>query len=293
MSLNQLITPLVPQSITVEDLQVDGNANIAGSLSVSGAIFNGGTINVSLVPSVDNSFNLGAGPNRWQTLYLGTDANIDGNINLGGNLSGSGSLSGTTLVGSTCSLTQNVNQLTMGNVTTTTLSATAPASNAIYAIPDVGTTGTVCVKDSSGNLTVNQLNYTTLNPSVTSSDTKVTNTVSGAFADVYVFHISALTVGSVTKVSIHLPADVQPAAANALLTFDAGVSAPLIPTSSSQSSWIVQVDDNSVLATGLLSISPAGVMTLGVGPQGDPFTNAGNCGIPSDLFIQYDLSSNA
>ena len=53
----------------------------------------------------------------------------------------------------------------------TVISSTVPAAPSTYNIPDVGASGSFVVADSSDNITVNQLNYTTLNPPVSSGFT--------------------------------------------------------------------------------------------------------------------------
>jgi hypothetical protein len=95
MSLNDIINPpgnetwksfYVNDFNVANDLNVYGNADVSGNLNVSGTI-NGNTApSTSIVPTIDNAFNLGSSSNRFMNLYLGTDADISGNVNVVGNV---------------------------------------------------------------------------------------------------------------------------------------------------------------------------------------------------------------
>jgi hypothetical protein len=189
------------------NLQVDGSANILGNLTVSGSI-NGGALNNSLVPSLDNAYNLGSALNRWQNLYLGTDAIIDGVINVnsatnqvvlshnGGNnltinsvnpsapitygipdigsnglfaiATNSNDLNVNILNGSSVNLSSVSNQLVLNHngANNVIINSANPAASRTYDIPDIGGNGSFVVATAANDITVNQLNYTTLNPAV-------------------------------------------------------------------------------------------------------------------------------
>lgn len=172
---------------TIKDATIGGNLLVDGNLSVSGSI-NGGFETTSLVPNLDNVYNLGSALNRWQDLYLGTDANINGDINIDGTINltavqciqAVGTIFTTGTIEANTSVNSNIinaqgasNQLlftqSSGSNIATTINSTASIAPRIYTIPDMGADGNIMISDNANNLTVNQLNYTTLNPAIPSS----------------------------------------------------------------------------------------------------------------------------
>ena len=132
------------------DLDVSGNIAVTGNLTVNGTI-NGDVYDTSIVPTTDNSFNLGSALNRWQNLYLGSDVFVDGVTNT-----------------NTLNIKAPNNQVILShnggnNLTINSVDTVTPI---VYDIPDVGSNGTFVVANSSNDITVNQLNYTVLNPPV-------------------------------------------------------------------------------------------------------------------------------
>lgn len=137
---------LVVNTISTKTLEVDENASIGGDLDITGNLtvdgtINGGTSSASLIPDTDNVYNIGSLTNRWANLYLGTDANISGNVNAGDITAGgdinatnaniSGNVNANILQASSVS-----NQVILGNTNTAILNAVAPSASRIYSIQD-------------------------------------------------------------------------------------------------------------------------------------------------------------
>lgn len=162
---------------TVSDVNIGGNLQVAGSSTFNGPVnFNS---NGPLLPSADNVDDLGSVAKRWRSLYLGTNLNIDGTINSTASqcIQATGTIFTTGTIGanvavnsSTINAQGNSNQLVFTqsfNTSVPTIINSEPSANArIYTIKDKGFDGNFAITDSTNNLTVNQLNYTTLNPPV-------------------------------------------------------------------------------------------------------------------------------
>ena len=130
-----------------------------------------------------------------------------------------------------------------------------------------------------------------------SSDTRIVTTMNGpGFSVPYTYHITALIIGSVTHVTLHLPGNIQTASGSpAAITFGMNIPVPLAPTVSSFASWPVLVatynGTSNVEQFGYISIEPTGVIIISSDAAGDFFAVGGNCGF-EDLFVSWDLSSN-
>lgn len=162
------------------DIGVAGNLNVAGTTNLNGPVnFN---MNGNFSPSTDNTDDLGTSTKRWRSAYIGTDINMDGTLNStnGQCIQATGTIFTTGIVGADQSVNGGIincqnsdNQLvfTQSNGSSIpTIINSVPASSArIYTIPDKGADGNFAITDSSNNLTVNQLNYTTLNPPISST----------------------------------------------------------------------------------------------------------------------------
>lgn len=143
------------KSLKVYSMDCNSNASVGGNLDISGSCNFNGPVNFNsngpLLPSSDNIDDLGSSIQKWKTLYLGTDAKVDGQL----------------------VLSNNTNQivLTHNDTKSITINCPAPADSKTYEIPDIGDDGQFVVADSSNDvtlndLTVNQLNYTSLNPPI-------------------------------------------------------------------------------------------------------------------------------
>ncbi len=145
MSIPSWLTFTATSVVVDPSLQLEATNAQFDNVTVTGTI-NGGMTSASIVPDTDNVYNIGAVGARFQNLYLGTNAIIDGQADL----------------------TANTNQLVLSHSAgnSTTINVPAPAANRVYDVPDVGSNGTIVVANSTNDITVNQLNYTTLNPPV-------------------------------------------------------------------------------------------------------------------------------
>lgn len=129
-------------------------------------------------------------------------------------------------------------------------------------------------------------------PAPASLDQLLSGTLSGAITDTYVFRLSSQTIGSVTTVTAHFPADVQFAVASDLIRFSLPIPSNLKPICSSVTIFPVCLDDNNVSVFGVVKISSSGDISFGVGAACDPFSGLGRAGIPADIFITWNLSNN-
>ena len=74
-----------------QDLYLEGNADVDGTLNVEGAVTLQSTANVQstlttrgIVPNADNTYDIGANANRYKDFYLEGNADIDGTLNVQG-----------------------------------------------------------------------------------------------------------------------------------------------------------------------------------------------------------------
>lgn len=103
-------------SISGSDINASGNVNVGGNLTIQGQISS------SLIPSVNDSFDLGSPTNAWKDLYVSGTAYIE-NINLDSITVNSISLPGNLIVSGTTTLSGSVtiedNAVVNGNLTVT------------------------------------------------------------------------------------------------------------------------------------------------------------------------------
>jgi hypothetical protein len=146
------------------------------------------------------------------------------------------------------------------------------------------------------NLTVtNQFVGPTGPGGINGNDHTITCNLTGAIGVTgYIYHVSSITVDDVTQVSLHLPANIQANAAADTIQFSEGIPEGLWPIASSQVFYPIIVLDNSLNSLGHILINPSNgaIIICRLIDDGSPFTNSGNCGLPADVFVSWDLSSN-
>lgn len=126
---------------STSNVDVGGNLQVAGSSTFNGPVsfMSNGPLN----PSADNTDDLGSVATRWRNLYLGTNANIDGSAN----------------IAVSANLDALTNQLafTHNSGNQTIINSAVPAASRTYALPDVGSNGSILVSDSSNNVSLNNI----------------------------------------------------------------------------------------------------------------------------------------
>jgi len=127
------------------DITGTGNININGTITATGTVnlgdgaednvIVGGQIGSSLIPRVDESYDLGSASNRWRNIYSSGGV-IDGSLDVGSLvLDGSIIKSDSTAIYDASSATVNIDILNVDTVNSTTLVATnliAPDSTVVY-----------------------------------------------------------------------------------------------------------------------------------------------------------------
>ena len=112
------------------------------------------SINLDPIVNADG-YSIGGGTTKRTFTLSGADYSLSFSAVASGQVvyyNGSNWINSATPTITSISLTSVSNQLTLGGATTTTISATAPASSAVYTIPDVGTTANFVM--TSGNQSI-------------------------------------------------------------------------------------------------------------------------------------------
>jgi len=126
-----------------------------------------------------------------------------------------------------------------------------------------------------------------------SDDVTVTTTLTGAISDAYIYHVTSLEIDTVKHVTLHLPADVQSGSMADVINITASLPVGFLPVNSGSSSFPIIVNDSNVLVYGTLTINGgSGAMSIGVGAGSANFGAGSNCGLPYDVYVSWDLSSN-
>jgi hypothetical protein len=191
------------------DLTVDGDITLGGNITIGDANTDSITVNAdvdsSLVPNVDNSYDLGSATKEWRNLYVDGTANIDSLIADTADING-GTIDNATIGATTAS---------SGAFTTITASSTLGVTGNTTIGGTLGVTGN---QTNTGNLTVN--GNTTLGNAATDTvtitadvasnvipstdDTYNLGAVGSEWKDLYidgVAYIDNLTIGASTGIT--------------------------------------------------------------------------------------------
>ncbi|HXS60458.1 MAG TPA: hypothetical protein VN703_06565, partial [Candidatus Sulfopaludibacter sp.] len=108
----------------------------------------------------------------------------------------------------------------------------------------------------------------------------------------YIYHVSSISVGGVTHVSLHLPSNIQTIQASDTIQFTQGIPENLWPTASSNVYFGVSVIQDGITYLGRLFINPSnGSIQIYADMDGASFGGSSG-GLPADIFVSWDLSSN-
>ena len=221
------------------DLTVDGDITLGGNITIGDADTDSITVNAdvdsSLVPNVDNAYDLGSATKEWRNLYVDGIANIDSLVADTADING-GTIDATVIGGTTpaavttTSLVATTADINAGTIDNTTIGATTASSGAfttITASSTLGVTGNTTIggtlgvtgnQTNTGNLTVN--GNTTLGNAATDTvtitadvasnvipsadDTYDLGAVGSEWKDLYidgVAYIDNLTIGASTGIT--------------------------------------------------------------------------------------------